>query len=245
MPQHAARLHKRRLGVGHQHVPPAAKYAVDRRVRELQPLRVKDAALDVLPAPARPRGAPPPRPLPRRSPDDDAATRPHKRGGKANHARARCQLQDRLAGRRREPLEHPLRHRPCCLLGVGVAVAPSLCHRLPHGVARTFEISGFHSLRQPQRVAMRRSASALRGWRAVWQGTTVMCAISVLAQLGRRRDRRATPDGAGGLLVLVDRQPHHHPQRARAADPAGQAWPPGSRARTASLSVQVTASAPP
>ena len=46
--RHPARLTQRRRRVRHQHVPPAAKHAVDRRVRELQPLRVKDAALDVL-----------------------------------------------------------------------------------------------------------------------------------------------------------------------------------------------------
>jgi hypothetical protein len=147
MPQHAARLHKRRLGVRHQHVPPAAKHAVHSRVRELQPLRVKDAALDVL-QPQLDRAA-----LRHHDhglgevADDDAAARPHEsRGGKANHARARCQLQDRLTGRRREPLEHPLRHGPRRLLEVGVAVVPSLCHRLPHGMARTFEIRRFHSL---------------------------------------------------------------------------------------------------
>jgi transposase len=75
-----------------------------------------------------------------------------------------------------------------------------------------------------QRVAAHTAAAKAKG---TTPRTTRAHAARDGHHAGRRRDRRATRGGAGRLRLLVDRQPHHDPERAGAVHPAGQARPAG------------------
>lgn len=184
----SARLRECCLRVRHQHVSPPAEDAVDGVVGEVDAFRVEYAAVDVrdseLVGAALSR-------LDHRLREvahDHASVGMHERGGtEADHACSGCELENRLAGRRRKALQHAFRHRPCRLLEAGVAVVPARRHRLPDGVARAFELGRVH-----------------RSYRSEGCLSSEMCLDQPVSTrrsqpaVGSKRNLRTSPPTAGG-----------------------------------------------
>ena len=160
--QHAASLGERRGGVGHQHVPEPAEHSVDRVGVELDALGVHHPVLHVLDLELgaaaaghidHRRGE-----VGRDQPAPLAGDRSRFEAGVASSGR---KLEHRVAGPRRELLEHPLPHRGDGLLDARSPALPTRGDRLSDLVDRA-AVVGRSRVESHTRDATERSASPLR-----------------------------------------------------------------------------------
>src|SRR6185437_12895315 len=119
-------------GIGHEHVAPAAEHAVDRVVRELDLLGVKDAVLDVRQTEL---GTSTASDLDHRraevARDQAAALAEDRCNLESDVALAGRELEHRLAGLRRELVHEPCGYRGGSLLPFLPRALPARGHRSP------------------------------------------------------------------------------------------------------------------